>query len=574
MWECKNAHVTRGGDVEKRKKFVTKWSLPAGTFGLKVVDGTGYVFGSLPSAAITPSLPSGTSYQRLASPSTAATAPSMSRVYSAVRFDGDLYVIAGYDDDNIHHFHAGEHVTDWDDGIVQTWTTALSEIAAQIALRINENTAEKATATSSGNVITITAKVVNLALNVTAEATNGGSVTDETVAVSITTAHGGGTAEVCTVTLGGTLDIGDRFAVTLSPTGFTSYEYGAGGTPLTKATVVVPHKSKLYALGSAQDFGSSIVRFCSLDDATSWREGVDGAGFLNVATSEEGNLDLHGAAQYQQGMAFFAEDAIQTWSLDADPANNAVQESMPNTGALAGGAVVTYGNNDTFYLSRSGIRSLRARDSSNAPFVSDVGNPIDPLIIARRKSLGTTVTAASLAWIEPEDGRLCVAMGDRIYVLSHFPGSKISAWSWYEPGFSIDAVSVDSGKVYVRSGDTVYLYGGDDGDTYDTDANDMYEVVVGLPFIAGKRIAHDKTVNAYDAAIVNEWLVEALVDPRNENRKVVLGTIDEDTYPDQIMPASLTGTTFALQYTCSTAGAASITNMALHVVEAEPPTSA
>lgn len=567
MWECKNAHVTRGGDVAKRKKFVQKWALPAGTFGLKVVDGVGYVFGSEASASVTPGLPAGVTYQRLASPSTSATAPVMTRLYDVELFDGSLYAIAGYDDDNIHHFYDGGHVPDWDDGVVQTWTSSLSEIAMLIAQRINENTAEKATAAAVGSVITITAKVVNLPLNITAEAEDGGTVDNQTASVSITTAHGGATAEVCTITLGGTIDAGDRFAVTIAPTGFQSYEYGAGGNPATKATRVITHKSKLYALGNG-----SIVRFCSLENARSWREGVDGAGFINVSTSESGSLNLVGVAKYQQGLAFFASDTIQTWSLDADPANNAEQETMLSTGALAGEAVLTFGNNDTFYLARSGVRSLRARDSSNAPFVSDIGNLIDPLVIARRKSIGATATAAALMWLEPEDGRLCMAMGNIIYVLSSFPGSKISAWSHYEPGFSIDAVSIDSGKVYVRSGDVVYLYGGDDGDTYDTDASDMYEVVVGLPFIAGKRIAHDKTVNAYDAAIENEWLVEVLTDPRNENRKVVLGTIDEDTYPDEIFPASVTGAMFAMQYTCRTPGAASLTNMALHMVEEEPPT--
>ena len=42
----KNAHVSRGGEIEKRKKFATFASLPAGTFGMEAADKSIYVFGS------------------------------------------------------------------------------------------------------------------------------------------------------------------------------------------------------------------------------------------------------------------------------------------------------------------------------------------------------------------------------------------------------------------------------------------------------------------------------------------------------------------------------------------------
>lgn len=64
-------------------------------------------------------------------------------------------------------------------------------------------------------------------------------------------------------------------------------------------------------------------------------------------------------------------------------------------------------DDDVFFLSESGIRSLRARDSSNAAFASDIGNPIDTLILSeitptgwrlwRRVPCWSRVTAAMLA---------------------------------------------------------------------------------------------------------------------------------------------------------------------------------
>lgn len=444
LWECINAHITRGGDIEKRKKFVKKWSLPSNCYGLKVVNGTAHVFGS--DAA--PSVPTGVTYHQLTKDT-----EDMTGVEDVALYDGKLYVVAAFGASTYYHFYDGTRVTAWD----------------------------------------------------------------------------GGTSQ-----------------------------------PAHVATRLITFDSKLYAYGN-----SSFIYFCDIGDPTTWiSTSTSGAGFINMATKESGSLEVIGAARYQTGLAFFSTDNIQTWTLDPDPAKNAVDRTLLASGAIAGRSCVTYGNNDTFYLSRSGIRSIQARMVGTvAPFVSDAGNAIDTLIQTAMQAAGTTKTSKAVGTIELVDGRYMLALDDKIYVLSYFPGSKITGWSWYEPteitDFSADWVSVDEGKLYIRSGDDVYIYGGDTGTEYDSTAADMYPVTVGLPFLSGKRPSNKKTVNAYDVSAVNEWLVEALVDPRNEARKVVVGTLSEDTYPDQIHPASFDGNGFAMQFTCRKPGAATLTNFAL-----------
>ena len=66
LWIGKNCHVTRGGDIEGVKDFVSRYTLPAGTFGLDQISGQLFVFGSADLAA---SIPNGVQYQRLAPPS-------------------------------------------------------------------------------------------------------------------------------------------------------------------------------------------------------------------------------------------------------------------------------------------------------------------------------------------------------------------------------------------------------------------------------------------------------------------------------------------------------------------------
>lgn len=556
MWECINAHLTRGGDIEKRKKYVKKWTVSGNTFGIRTVNGVGYVFGSDLAASVT--VPSGVTYQRLVSP--APTPSVMTALNDVALFDGKIYAIATFADGNTHHYYDGNYIAAWDDGVVRSYTTDIGIIATRIAALINSNSSELATASAAGAVITITGKTVNVALTVTAEASNvTGGVDDQTATVAITQAHTAGLPEITTVTLGGTFEVGDRYAVSLADN-----EYGAGANPESVATRLITFNTKMYA------YVGSKVYFCAVGDCTIWRAGILGAGFINVSTVEGGSLSVIGAARYQAGLAFFADDTVQTWTIDPDPALNAVDRTLMNTGTIAGRSAITYGNNDTFYLARSGLRSLQARtNGTTAPFVSDSGNAIDSLLIDRMREIGAAATAAAIGSIELVDGRYTLALGNKVYVLSYFPGSKINGWSWYEPGFVADWVSIDSGKMYIRSGNFIYLYGGDDGNTYDTDASDLYTVTVGLPFLAGRRVADDKTITSYELSATNTWLIEALVDSRNEARKVTLGTISGDTIPDQTHPSAFGTTAPAMKFTCSTPGPASLTAFALKFEESE-----
>jgi hypothetical protein len=557
LWTLINAHLTRGGDIEKRKKMVAKYVVPGTTFGFRKTSTSGYVFGS--DLASTVTVPSGVTYQRLVSPS--PLGPSMTTLNDVTLFDGKIYAVATFSDGNTHHFYDGTLVKAWDDGVVRSYTTDLSDIASRITALINANTSEVATATAMGGVITITGKAVNVSFAVTAEALNVTSgVDDQTATVAETQAATAGLPEITTVTLAGTLEVGDRFSVTIG-----SNNYGAGDNPATVGTRLFTHGSKLYAM-----IGPTVY-FCAVDDPTEWRSNVNGAGFENLSNSEEGSLSIVGASRYQGDVAFFAADTAQIWTLDPDPTNNALSRVLENSGSVSARSMVPFGNSDILYLSRSGLRSVRSRDVSGAPFVSDIGNAIDSILIDDMRTLGATDTALAQGMLEPVDGRYMLALGDKIYVLSYFPGSKITGWSWYEidevADFSADWTSTQGGKLYVRSGNTVYLYGGDDGDTYDVDANDNYVVTVGLPFMGGKRLFESKTLNQWDMALTNEWLVTALVDPRNENRKVTLGTVDEITYPNLDYPAQIDGEMFALELTCSEPGAASISNFTMHFAD-------
>ena len=68
LWTLKNAHITRGGDIESAKKFVNTFTLPASTYGLGQINGQLYVFGSADLAASMPVGVQSVSYTHLTLP--------------------------------------------------------------------------------------------------------------------------------------------------------------------------------------------------------------------------------------------------------------------------------------------------------------------------------------------------------------------------------------------------------------------------------------------------------------------------------------------------------------------------
>jgi hypothetical protein len=204
--------------------------------------------------------------------------------------------------------------------------------------------------------------------------------------------------------------------------------------------------------------------------------------------------------------------------------------------------VLAYGDIDVFYLSDSGIRSIRARAPSNAAFINDIGTTIDKYIRDYRNTLTQAQIDGAVATIEPLDGRYMLALGKKIYVLSYFPSSQISGWTVYDVDFEITDFATVDDKLYARSGDVIYLYGGDDNETYD---NSVMKVV--MPFITGGKKGTGKQIQGIDISSEGSWYCEALIDPRDLNNKMIFGSIDGVTwdlpsnagfaYPTHIAPS-------------------------------------
>ena len=152
------------------------------------------------------------------------------------------------------------------------------------------------------------------------------------------------------------------------------------------------------------------------------------------------------------------------------PEKNQYVQTLRQAGTMAWRSVLQYGSGDVMYVSPSGIRSLRARNSSLAAAVSDIGSPLDPVMQDLFRYKGEDWMSGIIAILQPVTGRFWIIMPDRIYILSAFPGPKITAWSEYDPGFVITAAALHDNRMVVRDDkNIVYAYGGIsvDGPVYD-----------------------------------------------------------------------------------------------------------
>ncbi len=440
------------------------------------------------------------------------------------------------------------------------WKSSNSETAVNIVNAINAYTSspEFTVDTESGK-ITIAALTSGTSQNgKTISVTTQG----DTVASAVTTLTGGtndvaGTSQISSVTLGGTFTVGGTVSVTVTDATIANpYIFGASRVAGKLPAFSTTYKGKEYAA-----VGSTMY-FSALNDATKWDIYDLGSGFIDMSNNFGGREDLTGFGVYQDKLAVFGRRNVQLWFLDVDPAQNQQLLVLSNTGSLAPDSVVSMGSIDVMYLSDSGIRSLRARDSTDTAFANDIGSPIDSVVISQMSGMTEDQKYLAKGLIEPIDGRYWLCLGDKIYVLSYFPGANVSAWSTYETGFSVDDVAVQSPRVFVRSGNTIYLYGGTDGNTYDSS-----EVVAELPYLDAKKPATYKRAKGVDLTVEGQWKIYMGFDHTNQSARDLIATILQPTFALGKIDAVGIGTHFGVRLVNSSAGAAKLANIIVHYDE-------
>lgn len=393
----RNAHINRGGEIEKRKAFVARWTLPAGTYGLAGLGGRPYVFGP----TVDPGVPSGVVYQRLNPPAS----EGMRGILSAKPFLGKLHVIVEWTNARTDQFYDGTRVTDY--------------------------------------------------------------------------------------------------------TGFADAQ---------NARVALPFGEKVYVASGRTLFSSRVGE-------VAFGPGDTEPGAYDMSTHATGAEDVTGLGEYQEALAIFTRRATQIWSFAADPDAASKLQSLPRVGAVAPRSVVSFNGTDVFFLSDTGIRSLRARSGVSTAAATDVGTPIDGEVTELLRSLTPFQARNAFAEIEPSGGRYWLTLGGTTFVFSYYPSSQVGAWSTYTlPAGATDIAVVDE-RTYVRAGNVIYDYGGEDGETYDSTPAE-----VETAYLDGRAIATWKAWRGIDIAAEGTWKVYAALDPQQPDAEDLIATLTGSTF--------------------------------------------
>jgi hypothetical protein len=331
-------------------------------------------------------------------------------------------------------------------------------------------------------------------------------------------------------------------------------DWGSGGTkPPAWGSIVRTFKRKVYSPIISVLWGSA------LDAPTVWDTSIAGSFFQNMSNHQSGSDLVTALAVYQNYMAIFSRRLIQIWDMQNDSALNAPVQYLDETGTRAARSVIGFGDVDAFYLSDSGVRSLRARSGTNIAGVNDVGTPIDTVIRDWTMTLTQAQIEQAVSIVEPVDGRFWLAIGSRVFVFTYFPTKKISAWSYYEPGFTFSDLVTLQDRVYGRSGDTIYLYGGADNNTYDSSP-----VLCEFPFLSGGKPGTYKFIKGIDIAAQGAWNVRLLVNPEDENDWIDVGDISGVTFIQENIGAVGHSTYIAPRLVNQAPGYASISQLGIY----------
>lgn len=317
--------------------------------------------------------------------------------------------------------------------------------------------------------------------------------------------------------------------------------------PHSKAVTVAG--GKIFALGAA---GSGVVRFCATGDARDWTAGGD-AGFLPVANHARGSTEPTAIGRYRKQLLVCFADVSQTWTVDPDPANHAIDDVL-DVGTIYHRALVNIGE-DVFLLTPAGLRSISSIDINDNLSDSDAGSPID-----------TLVKATIAAGVDPDEvvgaylrglGQAWWALGTTVYVFTYSRTAKLTAWSRYMFPWTVRDIAEINAVTYLRYG--LLSAGLDriakvDAAVY-VDARDTlngepvgFEVDVETTFQAMKKPGQLKTIFGMDVVMEGTCEVSHRWNTNETTLETVPVELTGDTRPDGLVPVELQATEVATRF--------------------------
>ena len=270
-----------------------------------------------------------------------------------------------------------------------------------------------------------------------------------------------------------------------------------------------------------------VVRYSKTDDCTNWTAAGD-AGFLPVGLKQENAQDCRALGQFQNKLVCFFQDSAQLWTVDTNPANNALSQRIFGVGTRYPQSPASFAD-DVFFLADQGVRSITVNQMTANLQDSDIGSPIDSVVIDAIS--GTTPLGIYI----PPFGQFWLMMGSIAWVYTFSKNAKLAAWAKYTFPFTIDDIAILDNIVYVRNNDKVYKFSEDKG----TDDGSPIQCRVQFPYLDFKKPGILKQVTAMDAVLEGSWAIQFLIDGNDQGASTDPFIVTGDTRPLPSIPVEL-----------------------------------
>lgn len=332
---------------------------------------------------------------------------------------------------------------------------------------------------------------------------------------------------------------------------------------------VVAASSKIFA------GDNDIVRFSATTNPTDWTSQAD-AGFLPTGLQNYGANPVTALGIYRSNLVVFNSQGLQLWQVDEDPANMSLLDAIP-IGTTYQRALSPV-NNDLFFLSPQGVRTIGISVASSNLSAGDVGMPIDMIVQAARvwadangvDPIATYFPSAGQYWLAfpgwPDSGFFQnpgTSHTTNVFVYTMNRVGEVGAWSRYLFPFVIENFCQNGNDLYIRC-NTVGQTGSDivkvdvtamqdfASDTHSRAA--YFTGVVQWPWLDFGATGTTKKMDGIDVVATSTGGSASIsigYDQSNTSRMTTPFSIAADSLPGNFIPIALMAPSFSVSITFS-----------------------
>jgi hypothetical protein len=323
------------------------------------------------------------------------------------------------------------------------------------------------------------------------------------------------------------------------------YLDGASSTLISDANC--PHGDSI-AVATSRIFsiGNDVVRYCAAGSARDWTT-ADDAGFLSVSLQQDTSRSPTAVGTFESALVVMFEDGSQVWDVATDPTATELRSRHYGAGTVHPQSLAGF-YRDLVFASPFGVRSMSVQETVDRIDETDVGVPIDALVVpeqaafaagGRRRVLGLWVQQLGQYWLIYDAGGY-----SRVFAYSFSRSSKLACWSDYTFPILITGVATLAGRVYVRSATSLYEL---DPARY-TDEGTPIAVDVQMAFQDATLPGVEKMFYGADYVFSGSPSVSYLYDPRDQLRETVPQLVTGDTRAGTMVPVEVTSAAIAPRF--------------------------